>query len=73
MPTVNAIGLAYIRSFLVEEAKDPSLCADRELVQSLAAACEQCGYVALDARMSRTNKTVWIELPSWGFTHGEMA
>lgn len=79
MPTVNAIGRAYIRAFLVEEAKDPECCKDRSLVDSLAAACEsmfeadQHAYVALAAHRTKSGRTAWCELPSWAFNYREPA
>lgn len=79
MPTVNAIGRAYIRAFLVEEAKDPNCCKDRAFVDSLAAACESMleaehyAYVALPAFRTKSGRTVWCELPSWAFSYREPA
>ncbi|NBS67790.1 hypothetical protein EBT31_02610 [bacterium] len=75
MPTVNSMGRAYIRAFLVENAADPSCCQDQQLVDSLAAACEasveSCGvgYVALAANRTASGRVEWCQLPSWALSY----
>lgn len=75
MPTVNSLGRAYIRAFLVENAADPSCCQDHTLIDSLAAACvaslemSSTAYVALAANRTASGRVEWCELPSWALSY----